>query len=178
MGKDSIKLIGDDFDSSPGENRYSYEFDFDFDCKDIQDDSESTLNGFDKKYAFEELVKKFAIKLRVNIYDENPDDLIGMDIPGLLDVPSDTEEVNVVGNVLDNAKEHLDMSKYKIEAKIEFDIEEPFMVESETMADAIKQVTQACMERFNIPVEAIKFKSTEILEPEEEKVTEEKEDEK
>ena len=45
------------------------------------------------------------------------------------------------------------------EARIEFDIEAPFIINAENKAQAIKEVVSYCMSKFNIPAEAVVFKS-------------------
>jgi hypothetical protein len=172
-----IKLVGDGFrDENTYDGRYQYEFVYD--SPGLSDDDDWEIPSYSKKHLIEHLVKNFAIKLRVNILKESEDkfdensslkDVLNFDefenslksgISTQLDVnDNDNGYSDPAVEHQDDSVEMVEKTRFEIEARIEFDIDSPFIIDAENRNEAIKEVVKYCTERFNIPAEAVVFKS-------------------
>ena len=67
LGK--INITRDDFEKEYGDGSFSYEFNYQI--PGIEDGAKREVPEYSKEFAFKELVRNFAIKLRVNLYKED-----------------------------------------------------------------------------------------------------------
>lgn len=206
LGKISIKR--DEFKEEYGDGSFVYEFNYN--VPGFEDDSKyPKFEAWARDMHFHNLVRNFAIKLRVNIYGENEsgfdensklEDVMAVantytapqDIKDNFEITdgewenteepaaempteetvdyASTEEASIhfedtlekesaIEEKAAEAESEVEKFKYEIEARIEFDIDNPFIVESENKNEAIKHVLKYCMEKFNIPSDAVVFKS-------------------